>query len=101
MLNSKFKFFSISTLGLMLLFGSCEQTLTEEPQSIISPDAFFKTADQCRQATNGVYSHLPGIFNQTGFWSVTMAGTDLFMNQGGNATIERSEEHTSELQSHA
>jgi len=105
MLNSKFKFFSISTLGLMLLFGSCEQTLTEEPQSIISPDAFFKTTDQCRQATNGVYSHLPGIFNQTGFWSVTMAGTDLFMNQGGSAAIEAIQDYNfsaaTETNSHA
>src|SRR5690606_40467407 len=77
------KFFIIASLSLVFLFASCEKTLNEDPQSIIAPDAFFKTADQCRQATNGVYSHLPGIFNQTGLWSVTMAGTDLFMNQGG------------------
>src|SRR5690606_38702167 len=77
----------------------------EDPQSIIAPDAFFKTADQCRQATNGVYSHLPGIFNQTGLWSVTMAGTDLFMNQGGSATIEAIQDYNfsaaTEANSHA
>ncbi|MGO1521775.1 MAG: hypothetical protein ACTHWQ_09605, partial [Sphingobacterium sp.] len=67
----KSKFFFISVLSAASLFSSCEKTLNEDPQSIIAPDAFFKTADQCRQATNGVYSHLPGIFNQTGFWSVT------------------------------
>ncbi len=83
----KNKFFIISLIGVLCLFSSCQETLTEDPQSIIAPDAFFKTVDQCRQATNGVYSHLPGIFNQSAFWSVTMAGTDLFMNQGGTATI--------------
>ncbi|MGO1242874.1 MAG: RagB/SusD family nutrient uptake outer membrane protein [Sphingobacterium sp.] len=72
---------------VMFSLVSCEKTLNEDPQSIIAPDAFFKTVDQCRQATNGVYSHLPGLFNQKGFWAVTMAGTDLFMNQGGTTTI--------------
>jgi len=84
----KSKFIIISILSLACMQVSCEKTLTEDPQSIIAPDAFFTTVDQCRQATNGVYSHLPGIFNQSGFWSTTMAGTDLFMNQGGSATIE-------------
>src|SRR5690606_1129785 len=99
------KFFIIASLSLVFLFASCEKTLNEDPQSIIAPDAFFKTADQCRQATNGVYSHLPGIFNQTGLWSVTMAGTDLFMNQGGNATIEAIQDYNfssaTETNSHA
>ncbi|MGO3807491.1 MAG: RagB/SusD family nutrient uptake outer membrane protein, partial [Sphingobacterium sp.] len=72
---------------VMFSLVSCEKILNEDPQSIIAPDAFFKTVDQCRQATNGVYSHLPGLFNQKGFWAVTMAGTDLFMNQGGTTTI--------------
>ncbi|MGO1594986.1 MAG: RagB/SusD family nutrient uptake outer membrane protein [Sphingobacterium sp.] len=101
----KSKFFIISVLSAASLFSSCEKTLNEDPQSIIAPDAFFKTADQCRQATNGVYSHLPGIFNQTGFWSVTLAGTDLFMNQGGNATIEAIQDYNfssaTETNSHA
>lgn len=78
----------------MCLCGSCENTLTEDPQSIIAPDTFFRTVDQCRQATNGVYSHLPGIFNQSGFWSVTMAGTDLFMNQGGSATVDAIQDYS-------
>lgn len=99
------KFFIIASLSLVFLFASCEKTLNEDPQSIIAPDAFFKTADQCRQATNGVYSHLPGIFNQTGLWSVTMAGTDLFMNQGGSATIEAIQDYNfsaaTEANSHA
>lgn len=101
----KRKFFIISVLSAASFFSSCEKTLNEDPQSIIAPDAFFKTADQCRQATNGVYSHLPGIFNQTGFWSVTMAGTDLFMNQGGSATIEAIQDYNfssaTEANSHA
>src|SRR5690606_8370125 len=99
------KFFIIASLSLVFLFASCEKTLNEDPQSIIAPDAFFKTAEQCRQATNGVYSHLPGIFNQTGLWSVTMAGTDLFMNQGGSATVEAIQDYNfssaTEANSHA
>src|SRR5690606_13621836 len=86
MLQNKYLIYSLFSVAT--LFAGCEKTLNENPQSIIAPDAFFKTVDQCRQATNGVYSHLPGIFNQSGFWSTTMAGTDLFMNQGGSATIE-------------
>lgn len=101
----KSKFFIISTLSLAFFFASCEKSLNEDPQSIIAPDAFFNTVDQCRQATNGVYSHLPGIFNQNGFWSVTMAGTDLFMSQGGNATIEAIQDYNfsagTEANSHA
>lgn len=99
------KFFFIPILTLACFFLSCEKTLNEDPQSIIAPDAFFNTADQCRQATNGVYSHLPGIFNQTGFWSVTMAGTDLFMNQGGSASVEAIQDYNfssaTEANSHA
>lgn len=95
----------IPVICIAFLFVSCEKTLVEDPQSIIAPDAFFKTADQCTQATNGVYSHLPGIFNQTGFWSVTMAGTDLFMNQGASATIEAIQDYNfspaTEANSHA
>jgi starch-binding outer membrane protein, SusD/RagB family len=102
---SKNKLFIIPLLSIAFSFGGCEKTLNEAPQSIIAPDAFFKTADQCRQATNGVYSHLPGIFNQAGFWSVTMAGTDLFMNQGGSATIEAIQDYNfspaTEANSHA
>lgn len=103
MLKNKYLIFSL--FGVAALFASCEKTLNENPQSIIAPDAFFKTVDQCRQATNGVYSHLPGIFNQSGFWSTTMAGTDLFMNQGGSATIEALQDYNfssaSESNSHA
>lgn len=102
---SNSKFFIIPVLSIIFLFVSCEKTLNEDPQSIIAPDAFFETADQCRQATNGVYSHLPGIFNQTGFWSITMAGTDLFMNQGGSATVEAIQDYNfssaTEANSHA
>lgn len=103
MIKNKYLIFPL--FGLAALFSSCEKTLNEDPQSIIAPDAFFKTVDQCRQATNGVYSHLPGIFNQTGFWSVTMAGTDLFMNHGGSATIQAIQDYNfssaSESNSHA
>lgn len=101
----KSKYIIISIFSLACLQVSCEKTLTEDPQSIIAPDAFFTTVDQCRQATNGVYSHLPGIFNQAGFWSTTMAGTDLFMNQGGSATIEAIQDYNfssaTEANSHA
>lgn len=101
----KNKLFIIPLVSFLFFCASCEKTLVEDPQSIIAPDAFFKTADQCRQATNGVYSHLPGIFNQTGFWSVTMAGTDLFMNQGGSATVEAIQDYnfssSTESNSHA
>lgn len=90
---------------VMFSLVSCDKTLNEDPQSIIAPDAFFKTVDQCRQATNGVYSHLPGLFNQTGFWAVTMAGTDLFMNQGGTTTIRAIQDYNfssaTEANSHA
>lgn len=83
-------FLIIPTLAICLLISlsySCNKILVEKPQSDISPDVFFKTPDQCRQATNGVYSHLPGIFNLTGLWGVTMAGTDLFMFHGGSTSI--------------
>src|SRR5690606_15074270 len=103
MLQNKYLIYSLFSVAT--LFAGCEKTLNENPQSIIAPDAFFNTVDQCRQATNGVYSHLPGIFNQSGFWSVTMAGTDLFMNQGGSATIEAIQDYNyssaTETNSHA
>jgi len=70
---------TLSTLGV-----SCNKVLVEDPQSIISPDAFFKTEAQCVQATNGVYGHLPDIFAQSAFWSMCMAGTDLFLYHGGS-----------------
>ncbi len=102
---SNSKFFFIPILSLVFFFSSCEKTLNEDPQSIIAPDVFFKTEDQCRQATNGVYSHLPGLFNQVGLWSVTMAGTDLFINQGGTATIQAIQDYNfsaaTETNSHA
>ena len=84
----KRKFFIISLFSILCLFASCDKALIESPESIIAPDAFFKTADQCQQATNGVYSHLPGIFNQEGFWSVTMGATDLFMFNGGSISVK-------------
>lgn len=101
----KRKYIIIPVISLLFVLGSCEKTLIEDPQSIIAPDAFFKTEDQGRQATNGVYSHLPGIFNQTALRAVTMAGTDLFMNQGGSATVDAIQDYNfssaTEANSHA
>lgn len=101
----KRKIFFIPLICILFVCVSCEKTLTEDPQSIIAPDAFFQTEAQSRQATNGVYSHLPGIFNQTGLRAVTLAGTDLFMNQGGSATVEAIQDYNfssaTEANSHA
>ena len=92
-------------LGFLGLCFSCNKILLEDPQSDINPDAFFTTADQCIQATNGVYSHLPGIFNQTAFWAVTMAGTDLMMFNGGSTTVQAIQDYNfsaaTETNSHA
>lgn len=101
----KSKFFIIPLISVLFMCVSCEKTLVEDPQSIIAPDAFFKTEDQSRQATNGVYSHLPGIFDQTALRAVTFAGTDLFMNQGGSATVDAIQDYNfssaTEANSHA
>ena len=78
------------TVVLLLLLGTCtgcDEILVESPKSIIAPDDFFTTEKQAVQATNGVYSGLPTIFGQQDFWSLTFAGTDLFMFNGGSRVI--------------
>ncbi|UGU15933.1 RagB/SusD family nutrient uptake outer membrane protein [Sinomicrobium kalidii] len=72
---------------LIITTAGCEEALVENPKSIISPDNFFTTEDQCIQATNGSYAGLPRIFGQQDLWSLTFAGTDLFMFNGGSQTI--------------
>lgn len=85
-------------LGLLLTvlstLISCEKMLEESPKSIISPNVFFTTEAQCIQATNGVYSSLTTIFGDESLWALTFSGTDLFLFNGGSATIKSYQDYT-------
>lgn len=69
--------FIIPVVIIGFLLQGCEKALEEDPKTFISPDAFFKTAEQCTQAVNGVYTPLNDIFGQQDLWDATEIGTDL------------------------
>src|SRR5690606_33610260 len=51
--------FKISWLiSFAILFSSCEDFLTEEPKTFLSPDFYFTSENQIKAAVNGVYTFL-------------------------------------------
>lgn len=49
-------------LGGAVTLGSCGKLLEEDPNSFVSPDAFFKSESQCIAALNGCYMELTNIY---------------------------------------
>jgi len=56
------------SLFLMLSFFSCQDFLEEEPKALISPETFFASENDARQAMNGIYAILKNnsIYGQGG-----------------------------------
>ena len=48
----------VFSLSIMLLFGSCERFLTEEPHSFLAPENYYQTEDDAFSALVGVYNGL-------------------------------------------
>lgn len=66
----------IVLLAVLASTVACKKLLTEEPQSFVSPQQFFKNEGQCIAALNGCYNPLTNIFNQN-LMIVNEAATDL------------------------
>ena len=50
-------------LGMMLLaLGSCDDFLNIAPESAVTPENFFKTESDFRQAVDGVYAPLQSLY---------------------------------------
>jgi hypothetical protein len=74
----------------MFSLGACDKPLQEVPKTFIAPDQFFKTAEQCTQAVNGLYASLYDLFGQN-LWMVTQPGGDLVMQTRNQASVNLSD----------
>jgi len=65
---------------LIILCSSCNKQLIEKPKSFLSPNQFFKSDDEARQAANGAYATAFYMYGgmggavDLGYWSL---GTDI------------------------
>jgi starch-binding outer membrane protein, SusD/RagB family len=58
-------------LGLMLLaLGGCSDFLNIPPESAVTPDNFFQTESDFRQAVDGVYAPLQTLYNSQASWAM-------------------------------
>ena len=74
----------------------CKKQLEEVPKSIISPDQFFTTQDECIQAVNGVYRLLPDLFD--GFINVTEIGADDILQDKNDGNVSQLYEYSAAAQ---
>ena len=49
------------SLGVVIMLGACRDLLTEAPQSLTTPDAFYKTGADLNSATIAIYNSLRGL----------------------------------------
>ncbi|MFK7983601.1 MAG: RagB/SusD family nutrient uptake outer membrane protein [Saprospiraceae bacterium] len=63
----------------MLSFFSCEEFLEEDPRALISPETFFASENDARQAMNGIYAILKNnsIYGQVGLDHFYDNGADI------------------------
>lgn len=66
----------IILLLLPAMLIQCESFLEEEPQSIIAPESFFRTKEECILSLNAVYSTLQTVYN----FRYDMLVTDIEVN---------------------
>lgn len=78
------KSYKIFLLGI-LLFAASSCSLREQPESFVSRDNFFNTANECRAALNSCYRPLKSIY-QNSFLAMTEACNDLFSSSSTGKT---------------
>ena len=64
-------------LGMMLLaLGSCDDFLNIAPESAVTPENFFKTESDFKQAVDGVYAPLQSLYNSEASWAMAEMRSD-------------------------
>jgi hypothetical protein len=86
----------IFVITLIISGLGCKKQLEEVPKSIISPDQFFTTQDECIQAVNGVYRLLPDLFD--GFINVTEIGADDILQDKNDGNVSQLYEYSPSAQ---
>src|SRR5690606_3667366 len=62
---------NILMVGLVSLgFTSCEEFLNIAPQNAVTPENFFKSESDFRQAVDGIYAPLQQLYNSNASWAM-------------------------------
>lgn len=80
----KMKLNIIASLLLLLATSCSKDFLKEDPRSNLTPDNFYKTADDLNMAAIGLYTQVNGAFNQSAGFSTLWGGDDMTVARAGN-----------------